>query len=134
MTEPVLGAVLEPFVIECVDSQRMKTMAALLQDPNPIHFDVEVVRALGYGEQPVNQGPINMAWFMECAIRFAGGRERLLRTQIRFLGNVFAGERFVAQGTVTAVDAHAGTAELSIECSCGGRPVLAGSATVAITQ
>jgi len=132
MTEPVVGQRLEPFVVEAVDAEKMKAMAAILQDPNPIHYDADVVRSLGYGERPINQGPINLAWFMSCAIRFAGSRERLLRTQVRFLGNVFAGERFVAEGTVSAVDRAAGTAELAIECSSDGRPVLAGTATVAI--
>jgi acyl dehydratase len=132
MAELTLGQPLEPYVVESVDPEKMKIMAAILQDPNPIHFDVDVVRALGYGDRPINQGPINMAWFMECAVHFAGGRDRLLRTQMRFLGNVFAGERFVAEGTVTALDAEAATAELTIECSAGGRPVLAGTATVAV--
>jgi len=132
MTEMTVGMRLEPFVVEAVDGEKMKLMAAILQDPNPIHFDVEVVRALQYGDRPINQGPINMAWFMTCALRFAGGRERLLRTQMRFLGNVFAGERFVAEGTVSAIDETAGTAELEITCSADGRPVLAGTATVAI--
>jgi acyl dehydratase len=132
VAEPRVGDRVEPFVVEAVDAEKMKLMAALLRDPNPIHYDVDVVRALGYGERPINQGPINMAWFMDAAIRFAGGRERLLRTQIRFLGNVFAGERFVAEGTVSAIDAQAGTAELAIECTSDGRPVLAGTATVAV--
>jgi acyl dehydratase len=132
MAEPVVGGRLDPFVVDAVDDARMKVMAAILQDPNPIHFDVDAVRELGYGERPINQGPINLAWFMSCAIRFAGGRERLLRTQVRFLGNVFAGERFVAEGTVTAIDRAAGTAELAIECTSDGRPVLAGTATVVL--
>jgi acyl dehydratase len=132
MAEASVGRRLEPFVVEAVDAEKMKAMAALLQDPNPIHFDADVVRALGYGKRPINQGPINLAWFMSCALRFAGSRERLLRTQVRFLGNVFAGERFVAEGTITAVDREAGTAELTIECTSDGRPVLAGTATVAI--
>ena len=121
MTELTVGQGLEPYVVDSVDAEKMKVMAAILHDPNPIHFDVEVVRALGYGQRPINQGPINMAWFMACAVHFAGGRDRLLRTQMRFLG-----------GTVTAVDREAGTVELDIECAAGGRPVLAGSATVAI--
>lgn len=132
MVEPTVGQRLAPYVVDAVDPEKMKLMAAILRDPNPIHFDVEVVRSLGYGELPINQGPINMAWFMECALRFAGGRDRLLRTQIRFLANVFAGERFVAEGTVIGVDREAGTAELEIECAANGRPVLAGRATVAI--
>jgi acyl dehydratase len=131
MPDPVVGDQLEALVVEAVDAEKMKVMAAILQDPNPIHYDVDLVRRLGYGDGPINQGPINMAWFMDCAIRFAGGRERLRRVQMRFLGNVFGGERFVAEGRVTAVDEAAGTAELAIDCTSNGRPVLSGTATVA---
>ena len=130
MPELSVGQQLDPYVVEAVDNEKMKTMAAILDDPNPIHYDVDVVKELGYGDRPINQGPINMAWFMSCAIHFAGGRERLRGTQMRFLGNVFGGERFVAEGTVSAIDEAAGTAELEISCSADGRPVLAGTATV----
>ena len=132
MAELTVGGRLEPYVVEAVDAEKMKLMAAILADPNPIHYDVAVVRALGYGDRPINQGPINMAWFMACAIRFAGGRDRLLHTQMRFLGNVFAGERFVAQGTVSAIDRQAATAELAIECTADDRTVLTGTAWVRV--
>ena len=55
-------------IVESVDPQRMKTMAALLDDPNPIHYDVDVVRSLGYGDAPINQGPIHMAFLQNVAI------------------------------------------------------------------
>jgi acyl dehydratase len=132
VSELTIGARLEPYVVEAVDPEKMKIMAAILQDPNPIHYDVELVRSLGYGDGAINQGPINMAWFMNSAVAFAGGRERLLHTHMRFLGNVFGGERFVAEGTVSSIDRDAGTAVLEIECTANGRPVLAGTATVAI--
>ena len=81
----------------------MKTVAALLHDPNPIHFDVAAVRALGLGDRPVNQGPSNMAYVVSMLSRSAGGPERIRRLRVRFLGNVLAGDRLVAGGTVAAV-------------------------------
>lgn len=130
----VAGLELEPLAIASVSPHHMKTMAAILQDPNPIHFDVEAVRALGLGDRPINQGPLNMTYLLELVIRFAGDQERVRRFSTRFLGNVFAGERIECSGTVTAVDAAAGTAELELAATAGGRVVLGGTATVELAR
>jgi acyl dehydratase len=124
-----IGDELPPVVIESVDAQRMKTMAALLDDPNPIHYDVDLVRSLGYGDAPINQGPITMGFLMNVALGVVGARG-LRRFGTRFLGNVFAGERVTCRGTVTSVDERAQTAEVALEAFAGDRQVLAGSATI----
>lgn len=126
------GQVLEPHVVDPVRAEAMKTMAAILHDPNPIHYDVDAVRALGLGERPVNQGPSNLGYLMEMVIRFAGGAHALRRIRVRMLGNVFAGDRVECTGTVAAVDAQARTAELELQATSDGRPVLSGSATIAL--
>lgn len=130
--ELVVGQQLEPFVIESVDPARMKTMAAILRDPNPIHFDTAVTRALGLGEKPVNQGPINLTWMIEAVLRFVGSPHAVRSVKIRFLGNVFSGERFECTGTVSSVDRDAGTAQLELSATADGRPVLGGEALVRI--
>jgi acyl dehydratase len=127
------GLELEPLVVEAVDTEKMKTMAAILHDPNPIHYDVDVVRALGMGDAPVNQGPINLAFLMEMVSRFAGGPQNLRGIRLRFLGNVFGGERVECTGTVTAVDSAGGTAELEVAATSDGRPVLGGTATITLS-
>lgn len=127
-----VGDKLEPFVIESVDPQPMKVMAAILQDPNPIHFDTAVTRELGIGDHPVNQGPTNMTWLLECVSRFAGGPDRIRSFSIRFLGNVFGGDRFEVTGEVTAVDEAAGEAELTLSATAAGRPALGGTARIAL--
>ncbi len=126
------GLELEPLIVESVDTEKMKTMAAILHDPNPIHYDVDVVRSLGMGDAPVNQGPINMAFVMEMVSRFAGGPQALRTIRLRFLGNVFGGERVECTGAVTAVDGDARTAEVEVSATSNGRPVLSGSATVSL--
>lgn len=128
------GQALEPLVIESIDVERMKTMAAMLQDPNPIHYDVEVVKELGMGDRPVNQGPLNIAYLLDLVGRFAGGYGAIRDFRTRFLGNVFGGDRLECTGTVTSVDADAGTAELEIQAVVDGRPVLAGAATVRLRR
>jgi acyl dehydratase len=105
ITAPSVGDSLPEWTVESVDAQRMKTMAALLADPNPIHWDVEAVRSLGLGERPVNQGPTNMAYVANMLAAWAGGHEHLVSLRVRFLANVFAGDRLNAGGTVVAVEA-----------------------------
>jgi acyl dehydratase len=132
LSEVRAGQELRPLVIESVDAEKMKTMAAILQDPNPIHFDVETVRELGLGDQPVNQGPINMSYLLNLVTGWAGDPGALRRFSVRFLGNVLAGERLECAGRVASVDEEAGTAELELHAAVGERPVLSGSATVAL--
>jgi hypothetical protein len=45
-----------PLVVDAVDPGRMKTMALLLADPNPIHWDVTVNERLGLGPARVTRG------------------------------------------------------------------------------
>ncbi len=127
---PVVGDELPRLTIESVDAEKMKTMAALLGDPNPIHWDVDTVRELGMGDEPVNQGPNNMGYVLNMLGRWAGGTEHIGQIRVRFLDNVFAHDRLEAGGTVTAVSDD-GTVECDVWLARDGtHPVLAGTATV----
>ena len=127
---PSVGDELPSMVIESVDAEKMKTMAALLGDSNPIHWDVDTVRELGMGDQPVNQGPNNLGYVMNMLGDWAGGAERIQKIRVRFLDNVFAGDRLEAGGTVTAVGDD-GTVECDVWLARDGtHPVLAGTATL----
>lgn len=86
-----------------VRAEPMKTVAALLNDPNPIHWDTRVVAALGLGDAPVNQGPLNMGYLQSTLAQWAGGHGRLREFRVRFAGNVFAGQTVRPGGTVTEV-------------------------------
>ena len=88
----------------------MKTVAALLHDPNPIHFDLESVQALGMGDRQVNQGPTNMAYVVNALTAWTGDPASVRRLQVRFLGNVFAGDRVSAGGVVTGIREEGGRA------------------------
>ena len=136
MSQPAalsVGDEIPRLVIESVDAEKMKTMAALLGDPNPIHWHIETVQELGMGDQPVNQGPNNMAYVMNMLGEWSGGAERILRMRVRFLDNVFAFDRLEAGGTVTSVGDD-GTVECDVWLARDGtHPVLAGTATVTIT-
>ncbi len=124
-----IGDDLPQLVIESVDAEKMKTMAALLRDPNPIHLDPAVVDALGMGTKVVNQGPNNMAYVVNMLTAWAGGPGRLTKLRVRFLANVFAGDRLVAGGTVTGIDGDRVTCDVWLARN-GTEPVLAGTAVV----
>ena len=130
------GTAIPPLEVD-VDPERMKVMAALLGDPNPIHFDTRALAALGMEERPVNQGPLNMGYLQTMLARWAGGRDRLLEFRVRFQGNVLAGDRVRAQGQVTEVrDTERGrvaTCEISLEV-VGGSVALSGTADVLLEE
>ncbi|TCK22409.1 MaoC family dehydratase [Pseudonocardia endophytica] len=102
-----IGEALEPLEATA-DPAAMKTMAALLRDPNMIHLDPAAAEALGLGPRVVNQGPISMGWVHTMLARAAGGPENVLSTRIRFHDVVFGGERVIAGGEVTAIVARRG--------------------------
>jgi acyl dehydratase len=132
-----VGDALPERVTEAVSREKMKTMAALLADPNPIHFDVGAVRALGMGDRPVNQGPSNLGYVVTMLAAWAGGPQHVRRFRVRFLGNVLGDDRVVARGTVTALRDEGGRrlADCAVELAVDGtRPVLTGTATVDVTD
>lgn len=132
---PQVGQELPPFHVAAVDPEKMKTMAALLRDPNPIHFDLDVVRALGMGDRPVNQGPIHFAYLLNMVAAWAGGFDRICTVDVRFEGNVFGGDEVVAAGRVVSVEAAADSAtarcEVWVDVVGGGR-ALSGEVVVCI--
>lgn len=120
-----------------VSREKMKTLAPILADPNPIHFDVDVVRALGMGDRPINQGPNNMAYVMNMLAAWSGGHRHLRRIRVRFLGNVLGDDHVVARGTVTGLTTEGGRtlAECEVELVVADRgPALSGTAVVDVTE
>jgi acyl dehydratase len=130
LLEHEVGHELPPLVIDAVDAEKMKIMAAILRDPNPIHLDPASVTALGLGDRVVNQGPSNMSYLLNMVTRWSGGVPTLRSVAVRFLGNVFAGDRVECVGRVTAIDREAGLVTVEVAASVGDRPVLQGSVVV----
>ena len=58
--------------IPSVDPQRMKTMAALLRDPYPIHWDAEGNEKMGIKGNVVNQGPLNLSYLVNMLMNWQG--------------------------------------------------------------
>ena len=109
----VPGAPLAEWTLASVSAERMKLLAAILRDPNPIHWDPAEVERRGLGRRTINQGPTNLGYVTNMLMAFAGPA-CLRRLSARFTSNVFAGERVVAGGVITAVRDHG--EELLVDC------------------
>lgn len=123
-----VGDALPPFTIPSVSAEAMKDWAVFLADPNPIHLDVEVVKAKGLGDKVINQGPINVAYMMNMLLAAFPGA-RIEQMDSRFLDNVYAGDKVVASGRITAIDGDRVDCEFSLDAE-GRGTVNAGTASL----
>ena len=98
------GHAIPEWVMEEVSAERMRTMAAILRDPNPLHWDRDAVAALPFklGRRTINQGPLGLGYMVNMLHAWAGP-ECIRRIVMRFPQVVLDGERVVAGGVVTAV-------------------------------
>ena len=102
MSRPVVGHALPEWVLDEVSPERMKVMAAVLRDPNPIHWDRAELAARGLPPRLINQGPINLGYVTNMLEAWAG-KGAIRRLEARFTSNVLEGDRVRAGGTVVAV-------------------------------
>jgi 3-hydroxybutyryl-CoA dehydratase len=112
---------LGPLVVESVSAERMRTLAVVLDDPNPIHLE---------GPRPVNQGPANIAWVLDM-LREALPGARVVDLKVRLLANVLAGDRVIAAGRVDAVQDGRATCSVWLDVEGGSRAV-DGTATLTL--
>ena len=140
MSEFSIGSEFPNYDVGIVDAEKMKTMAVLIQDPNPIHWDVESVKRLGLGSKPINQGPNNMAYVVNALVSWVGSIEQFKKLKIRFLGNVYAGDRLTVVGSITDIDQVEGESLATCEVQLvrgdpeGGDVVMAGQAAVILSD
>jgi acyl dehydratase len=99
-----VGDQIPEWVMDSVSPERMRTMAAILRDPNPIHWDRDAVDSLplGLGKRTINQGPLGLSYMVNMLHAWAGPR-CLQRLVMRFPQVVLDGERVVARGEVSAL-------------------------------
>lgn len=104
-----VGDAIPEWVMPEVCPERMRTMAALLRDPNPLHWDRDAVAALplNLGRRTINQGPLGLGYMVNMLHAWAGpGCIRKMVT--RFPQVVLDGERVVARGRITALTEREG--------------------------
>ena len=116
-----------------VEPEPMKPFALLLRDPNPIHLDPEVVRALGLGDRVINQGPINAGYLWEMLTRWLGDAAHVRVLDLRFTSNAYAGDRLVAGGEVVAVVDGQASCRVWLR-TVDGRDVVTGTADVRLPE
>jgi acyl dehydratase len=99
-----VGDSIPEWVMESVSAERMCTMAAILRDPNPIHWDRDAVDSLplGLGKRTINQGPLGLSYMVNMLHAWAGPG-CLRRLVMRFPQVVLDGERVVARGEIIAL-------------------------------
>ena len=129
-----VGDEIPEWIMESVRPERMRTMAAILRDPNPVHWDRKVVAKLGYGDHTINQGPLGLSYMVNMLHAWTGPTS-IRRIVMRFPQAVLDGDRIVAKGRVTALREDNG--EKLADCDIwlereGTEPPLEGTATVCI--
>lgn len=129
------GDEIPPWRMDDVDPQRMKTMAAILRDPYPIHWDPEATASLGLGHRVINQGPLNLSYITNMLMAWQGPT-CIRRLQVSFTDPVLDHDTVTATGTVTATKLVDGEqrAVCEVRLERNGESVVTGNATVAITQ
>lgn len=132
--EALLGKTIPNLEIPTVDEQRMKTMAALLRDPYPVHWDKDANKVLGIGEKVINQGPLNLSYIVNMLIHWQGPT-CIRRLKAKFLKPVFGGDNVVAGGKVIEIINSSSSRVLcEIWLKRGNETVLSGEAEVTITN
>ena len=111
-----VGDTLGPWRLPSVEPDKMRALAQVLRDPNPIHLDPNAVAKLGLGDRVINQGPANLAYIVNMLNTALPGA-RLEQLDARFLANVFGGDAVEASARVTAVETVPGGTRVRCEAS-----------------
>jgi acyl dehydratase len=128
-----VGDLIPNWSMERVDPARMKTMAAILRDPYPVHWDPEANEPLGLGGRVINQGPLNLSYIVNMLLDWAGP-SCIRRLTVSFARPVLDGDRVVAGGRVIASNVEHGEQRVTCEVwlERDGEHVVDGTAIVAM--
>lgn len=129
----VVGSEIPPWTMESVDPARMRTMAALLRDPYPVHWDRAGNAAIGLPGRVINQGPLNLGYVANMLLAWAGPSS-IRRLTVSFGRPVLDGDRVVARGEVTELVEVDGErrAVCAVRLERGDEVVVSGTAVVAL--
>ncbi len=134
MSEFEPGFEIPPWHMPEVTRERMRTMAAILRDPNPVHWDADLVNQLplGTGKRTINQGPLGLSYMVNMLHDWAGPTA-IKRIFMTFPKVVLSEDAVTARGVVTAIESN-GDLVCDIWLERDGERLLEGSATVAPPQ
>lgn len=127
-----VGDDIPEWVMPSVRPERMRTMAAILRDPNPVHWDRRVCAKIGFGERTINQGPLGLSYMVNMLHAWTGPKS-IRRIFMRFPLAVLDEDCVIARGKVTAIREEDG--QRYADCDIwlhreGSEHPLEGSATV----
>ena len=97
-----VGDAIPPFRMERVTPERMKTVAAILRDPTPLHWDREATRTMGFEGKLLNQSPVNLGYVINMLMQWAGPT-CVRRVRTGFPQPVFDGDSVCAGGRVVSL-------------------------------
>ncbi len=131
MTQPQVGEAIPPWNMPEVTRARMRTMAAILRDPNPVHWDDELCEKLGFGKKTINQGPLGLSYMINMLHDWAGPGS-IKRIFMTFPKVVLSEDHVTAKGSVTGVNES--EEGMLVDCDIwlerDGEKLLEGQATV----
>ncbi len=129
-----IGQVIPPWTMERVDPARMRTMAAILRDPYPVHWDRHANARLGLDGRVINQGPLNLSYIVNMLHAWTGP-ESVRRLTVSFARPVLDEDTVTARGRVTAVGDVDGERQATCEVRLerGDEVVVTGTAVVAVS-
>ncbi len=132
-----VGDKIPQWEMESVSAQRMATMAAILRDPCPFHWDREVVdKTFGVGKRTVNQGLVGIGYMINMLHNWSG-ENSVKGIKMGFPAPiVLDGDHVIAKGEVTAVspDGKGQMVECAIWLENEGTRLLDGTASVLISE
>lgn len=98
-----VGDKIPSWTMDNVSIEKMKTMAAILRDPNPVHWDPKTVSAMGLGDRTINQGPLGISYMVNMLHAWAG-ENCIEHMHVRFPSPlIFDGDRITACGEVREI-------------------------------
>ena len=103
-----------------IDTSAMRTLADVLNDPNPIHLDPDAVRVAGLGDRVINQGPANLAYVLNM---FESNGLEIKTLEARFTGNVRAADVVEARGVVSGTEPGGIHCEFSLTLEDGATAI-----------
>ncbi len=128
-----VGDIIPAWSMDNVDPARMRTMAAILRDPYPVHWDRAANAAFGLEGRVINQGPLNLSYIVNMLLAW-GGPSCVRRLTVAFGRPVLDGDHVVAGGQVSSVEMHDNErwALCEVWLDRNGEHVVTGTAAVAL--
>ena len=82
-----------------VTQENMNLWAEILDDPNPIHLDVNSVKSLGLGEKTINQGHANIAYIIN-AINYNFPDSEIIKLNNNMTDSILEGDKITVSGQI----------------------------------